>query len=510
MLLQKLLGLRFTKWGQMRLISTNAEDNLSILCKHLKIDKERAKYMQLKEPYISKMTEDRVEGMVKTLYSIGYSRDILVSHPTLFYMLPLTLKNRYRILDECGFQDITPDLLLSYLKTIKQRTIGELKSLGLLSTLVNIENKLASCLSQWPTSLTTQIQGDVNLSTLYTIRLKLIKRYLELMLDLSEEEFYRGMKTYPTIQHRPLKAINETLFILQSQVQMSNEKIKSNMYLIHIDPDNLKNILYYLRTIGGVDIKEVIRMYPKLATRSYTSLLETKKILEKYGIGDEAQSRCLEIYTLSPKTIAERLENTRAMPEFNIYCNHPRFLKIIHYNTTVLKRITNLKDSNKRCLSLNIVSGCRRRYESFQKAPGDGLGKGKDLVFSVNQALGNKFSSQDIRQKLKKHPFWINIPLVEVKYVCDKLLTLFSVQDIYENCPILLYPWNKIKRELDTIDSLKNRNKISHLISEINLTKITKSQKLSIVLYMLEKQHYFSGNGVWTEEQQKNIVHLSA
>ncbi|CAH4030800.1 unnamed protein product [Pieris brassicae] len=369
----------------------------------------------LKQPYITKFCEEDIQSMVKTIYDLGYPKDILIDYPNLFYMLPVTLKNRYKILEECGFNEVTPQLLLSYLNVMKQKTVGELRNHGLIPQFFNMENRLASCMTQWPTSLTTLIYGDVNLLTLHSLRLKIIQRYLELVIDLTEDEFLRGLKTYPTLQHRPLKAINETLVILQSKVAMPKYKIKSNLYLIHADPDNLTQILFKLRELGGIDIKDVIRMYPKLAAKNYSTLQEIKDILKKHGIGPEAQSRCFQVFTLSPKTVDERIIHAKTTPEFSIYINHPRFLKMILYNKTVLKRIINLKNQNKNCLSLNVLSGCSVRYESFEKAPGDRLGKGKDLVFAISQVLGSGFSTKNIRNRLRKHPFWINIPLIEVK-----------------------------------------------------------------------------------------------
>ncbi|XP_038208503.1 transcription termination factor 5, mitochondrial-like [Zerene cesonia] len=509
MLLRKVFSGSISTSRVMHLRFISQSENIVIFCNHLGISKEKVQYIQIKQPYLKKINEDEVKNMINAVHEIGYPKDVLVNYPNLFSMLPITLMNRYKVLEECGFQNIRPDQLLSYLTIMKQKTIGELKQSGVLPPMLNLENKLASCMTQWPTSLTSLIYEDVNLITLYELRIKIIQRYLELMLDLSNEEFDRGLKTYPTIKHRPLQAINEILVILQSQMAIPNDKIKSNLYLIHVDPDNLKKILYDIRTLGGIDVKEVIRMYPKIATKNYSTLFEIKKVLEKHGLKPEAQARCLQIFTLSPKTVDERIEHAKTTPEFSIYINHPRFLKMIYFNKTVLKRMIDLQNNNKKCLSLNILSGSSARYELFEKAPGDRLGKGKDLIFTISQLMENKYSKREIRNTLRRHPFWINIPLIEVKYAYDKLSKQFSKQDIFENCAILLYPWYKINEALGIINGASSINSEYYLKEHLNLSSLTKSQKLSLVLYIVEKKHYFSGNGVWTEEQKKNIAHLT-
>ncbi|XP_041973576.1 transcription termination factor 5, mitochondrial-like [Aricia agestis] len=499
------------RWGYIRSSYCTSNDNLKSLCKLLKISESKGKLLQMKYPVIKKLDDDKLESIVQTVYDLGYPTKVLVSEPSLFSILPITLKFRYEVLKECGITEVSMNNLISYLKIIRHKKVGDLKREGLIVPSLNVENKLASCLTQWPTSLTTLVLGDYNEYTLFSLRLKIIQRYLELMLDVTQEEFVRGLETYPTLKHRPLKAINETLIILQRDIAMSIEKIKSNFYLIHANPDNLKEIIYSFRSIGGISIKEIIRMHPKIAMKNVNTLREIRQLLDEFGVSPEAQIRCLQLFTLSPATIRERLQKAKEIPELNAFYNHPRFLKVIHYNNTALNRIMKLYKMDKKCLSLNIISGSNAHYEVFEKAPGDRLGKGKDLVFCISQAMGKKYSASKIRNMIKRHPFWINVPLVQVKYVYDQLSVDYSTDDIYENCPILLYPWSKIKETTNLLNRAAKTptHALKILQEDVDLKRISSKQKLSLVLYLLERNHYFSGNGIWTDHQQKNSDHNS-
>lgn len=491
----------FVSWRcyfhRLSTISSINEISVNSLCKNLDINFNVAQNLAMKHPIINKLCDDNINKLVETVRDVGFDKEVLVKEPQLFGVLPVTIKFRYKVLIECGVKRIHPKYLTNYLAIMKKKTIGDLKKSGILLTNVNIENRLASYMTQWPTSLTASIQEDINKLTLYDIRLKIIQRYLELLLDLTEEEFHRGIKTYPTIKHRPLAVINETLIILQSQVMIPTHKIKSNMYLIHADPENLKNIIFKIRYLGGIDVKEIIRLHPKIALRNYNTLVEIKNILKEYGIDDEAQRRCFDIYTLGSHTVRERLEKAKSIPEFHTFYNHPRFLKMIHYNKTAVMRMTKLYNTNKKCLSLNILSGSSAHYDTFEKTPGDRMGKGKDLIFCISQSLGKKYKSRNIHKKIKRHPFWLNIALVQVQYVYRQLSFEFSSDEIYENCAILLYPWDKIRDTLNSINKTPN-------YENINVSNIDKSKKLSLVLYALEKEHYFTGNGVWSEEKNKS------
>lgn len=482
--------------------ASQSQNNLSHLCKLINISKTRAEYLAIRHPVIKKIDETKVKELINTLRDLGYPKEALVEEPLLFSILPVTLRYRYKILNECGIANIRAAHLASYLTLVKQKTIGELKKSGEIQIMMNVENRLASYMTQWPTSLTTLINNDVNNYSLQTLRLKIIQRYLELVLDLTNEEFNRGINTYPTIKHRPLEVINETLTMLQSQIMLPNHKIKSNLYLVHVDPDNLKQIIYNFRSIGGIDIKEVIRLYPKIAIKSFSSLTAIREIFQEYGISNDAQKKCFEIYTLGPSTIRERLENAKTMPEFNVFFRHPRFLKMIYFKNIAMKRLMMLYNNDKKCLSLNILSGSSSRYDAFEKAPGDRFGKGKDLIFCLTNALGKNYTNSEVRQAIKRHPFWINIPLVQVKFVHQQLSKEYSPKDIFENCPILLYPWSKVKKAL-TIMNKRQKHVQSKTLEHLNLSDLNNSQKLSLALYFLENNHYFSGNGVWTEEKNK-------
>ncbi|XP_048000867.1 transcription termination factor 5, mitochondrial-like [Leguminivora glycinivorella] len=497
-LIEKLYRLQPPRWTTFcRCISVLNGESTRKLCKYFDISQNIAEFISLKQPYVNKLDEPALKDLIETVNELGFTKDVIINDPQMFSIMPITLRFRHKVLVECGFQNITPQHLLRYLTIMKQKSIRSLKSCGELPN-IDVEKRLASFMTQWPTSLSNLTFGDNHETTLYSLRLKILQRYLELVLDLSEDEFQRGLKTYPTIKHRPLQIINETLNLLRSVVMIPDKKIRANLYLIHVDPENLKQIIYKFRFIGGIDVKEVLRLHPKLATKRYDVMVEIRNILQEYGISLEAQRRCFDIYTLSPVTIRERLEEAKSIPEFEALENHPRFLKMIHYKNTAMNRLKNLYENRKQCLSLNVLSGSSAHYESFQNSPGDRLGKGKDLVFCITESLGKVYSPNQIWKMVKKHPYRFNVPLVQVKFVCQELARKFDVQDIYENCPILLYPWSKIETMLNKFEEKKS-TELLHNKEVLDVTKLSKSQVLSLVVYLLEKSHYFTGNGVWDE-----------
>ncbi|CAH0715446.1 unnamed protein product, partial [Brenthis ino] len=131
------------------------------------------RYLQLKHPVISKLDSEKIKNLIGTLYELGYPRDILLEEPSLCSFLPITLKYRYSVLQECGLHHISSQHLASYLNIVKRKNIGELKANGIIPTTLNIENRLASYMTQWPTSLTTLVYGGINIKEVLRMHPKL-------------------------------------------------------------------------------------------------------------------------------------------------------------------------------------------------------------------------------------------------------------------------------------------------------------------------------------------------
>lgn len=96
----------------------------------------------------------------------------------------------------------------------------------------------------------------------------------------------------------------------------------------------------------------------------------------------------------------------------------------------------------------------------------------------------------EIRTKLQRHPYWLNVSLVTMLNSLEYLQINFTEADIYSNIHLILYPVSKIKSKLKEI--------------EVQNYGITKSQMLSLCLYLIEVEYYFTGDGIWSESIEKD------
>lgn len=484
-------------------LSPTYDDAKVHLQKFLKLTDTDAENLLNKCRSIEKLSKNHINEVADVINEIKIDKSNIRGHPNLLQLLPITLKCRYNILSECGFKQVSAEYISSYLHLVKKKNIHDLKKNGLIDKSTDVKDELVKIFTGWPSSPPIRENLNENEISLFDIRMKVLQRYLELTLDITPDDFCKSVNVYPRLKHRPLRSVSDTLILLTSQLTMPIHKIRANFFLLHANPENIRLLLFKLKSIAGVNVKEILNMRPILCNTSYNTFIETGKVLKEYSISEEAQRRCFEIYTLSPDTVRHRLEEAKTIPEFEALFCSPRLLKIIYYSKRAKLRLQVLKELNKKCFSLNVLSGSSKHYEVFKKGSCD-KSKGIDLLRSVCSSLGPAMRLELIRKEFGRHPHWVNVPVSQAKQTCEKLKNDFMSADIYLNCCILLYPWSKIEKYLNILQYYRSgnfdRKNFISAIEHLDCTALTNVQVLSLVQYVLEKEHYFTGNGIWYDQ----------
>ena len=106
----------------------------------------------------------------------------------------------------------------------------------------------------------------------------------------------------------------------------------SNAYVLTGHPANMMKIWNDVPMIAGMTTKDVVVKLPKLLTCPANNLTEIDKILLKeYKFPPETVQRMLDVYTLSPETVRERLAEIDEVPHFKALKFHPRVLRLVVY-----------------------------------------------------------------------------------------------------------------------------------------------------------------------------------
>lgn len=225
-----------------------------------------------------------------------------------------------------------------------------LKRLGYIEDETNVALHLAEYLK-------IEINADdfKTLEPLKIVRNKVLHQFLRAYFGMSDIECDKVWNVYKTLRHKSYKSITECIDILKSDLNFSNDRFKANLYLLYGDPTNIKRLLE-IKSLCGMDIKEVLTKRPKLIMSNYTSLLKIQDHLRAFNIPDSSAELCLEVFTLGPDTILERLMDLRRVKEFDVLAGHPRILRLVLYQLKARARLEYLKQLKLKCASLHVLS----------------------------------------------------------------------------------------------------------------------------------------------------------
>lgn len=246
-------------------------------------------------------------------------------------------------------------------------------------------------------------------------------------------------------------------------------------------------IIDKLPKIGDRSLAEVINLRPKIIMSPLSALLEIQDLFTEHGITAEAISKYPEIYTLSPKTIRERLEEFNRIPEFTTLKSHPRVGRLIYYQNKVKKRLEYLQSAHQVFnSSLHILSSDTAHFERHLKH-GELRTRGIDNVLFISNYLD--IPKSFVRDSMRIHPHWRDVSAVTLQAALNYLTKTksYSLEQIKYGLPILLYPVDKIMAN------------IRHVIETKEAVE-TDLWFLQMVLYFIEKNVHFNGAGIWDNE----------
>lgn len=271
----------------------------------------------------------------------------------------LTISNHHSVMLESGFTNLELRILVHYIM-ILNKTILNLKLLSCIPNDLNVPQKLAGYLR-----LDIEHMQFDDKDKLKDVRKSLINEFLRANFDVSEVERNRIFATYPNMRHKSFNQMFIALQLLIDEVGMSKERIIKHPYVLYTDPDNLRKILAE-PTLGGINTRELLWRRPKIMMSNYQSLMKVQEHLQTFGVPDSAVPRCVEVFTLSPNTVYERLSEMRKIKEFSVLVNHPRVLRLVHYNSKARARLEYLRKMKVNCVSLHILSSCSDYFEKCE------------------------------------------------------------------------------------------------------------------------------------------------
>lgn len=330
---------------------------------------------------------------------------------------------------------------------------------------------------------------------LHVMRREVMNAYFKAKLGMTDEEIAHARAIYTRLKHRNLSSIVEVINVLKDDLNFTSGKIIKNPFLIHAFAENVKAILSEVPKIGSSDIRDIIKLHPKILMQPCHAVKATINHIKSFNIDEESIEKCLEVLTLGPDTVYNRLAELYSIKEFQVHFSNPRILRLIHYKNKVRSRLEYLKSLKIRCYSIHLLSASA---EAFEKFAYDGLDKTKGVDTLEFLSHTFKVDPLEIRSIIKLHPHWLQAPIVEIKNTYDYLRGLnYTDQEIYENMIILLYPISRLQPKLTELMEWKEENDDTRKISDVEVRKISNSKLLMLCVYFIECEYHFTGDGVF-------------
>lgn len=480
------------------------------------LDENYLPILKKRHPNIDTLTRENLQFTLNILEKFNITSVEACQNPHVFSMNPITMDNYGEILKECGFINILPIHIIRYHTLVKSRTIENLKKNGLLKNLC-VEEVLQNSFQEWPSeSKSLEKFSDANTSIL-TVRMSVLEKYLHWRLSVTTEEFKKYCRHYLPLKHTPMADIRDALDIALNEIMFDEASIRRNGFIISSDPVKTKMLLENVPQLAGLDIREVVRTEPAILKSNYTAVLHIRNILEEYRISEEAQRRYLKVYCMKPSTVQERLDELKALKEYQVLSTNPRALSMVIHKNKMISRLSKIQEAKKQCYSLNNLVASNKVFNSYISGFGNKV-CGRDIAtlisssVKVNDVTSRSNDTQmtrDVLKQLKKHKYSLHAALNVVDENIQYLKKRFGNDVIFNHCQLLLYPISEIEYYLNYLLAFRSGNVKKSEHSNIQLDasynnlqchRLTDNQILSLVLYEIEKKYHFSGDGIWAKQ----------
>lgn len=456
------------------------------------LDSSRANVLLKQHPELNDNTLniDELRASAGFLTQKEFSPNEILKHPESLLINQLRLSHRLKVLDECCFQKHKVLCLYKFNRILTKR-INLLKMHSLIDQKANVCEKLVNLLDV-QIKLPAGIDDEASLNRVRDVILKL---YLKKRLSIPEGS---RILTCGPLKYQSLESIVKVIDILQNQLNFNQENIVSNHNLLLACPDNFSKLITEVPTIADVPISEIIQVRPSIALLPVESIQSSLRRIKSFDIPEDRVLNFLDILSLPPDTIRDRLMQVSKERDFNVFWSHPKMLRLIFYQEAARTKLDYVDKLNLKYASLSILAGSFKRFKKYSREGTDQM-RGDDAVAYLAKYF--KKRANDIEHGLRRHPHWRRISANAVKAAVDYLrYKKFTDEEIYENLYILLYPVTRIEKKLTPLLEGKKETNGSQMISGALLSTIPNSKLLNLCLYYIEAEFHFSGDGVWFQE----------
>ncbi|XP_031842873.1 mitochondrial transcription termination factor 5 isoform X2 [Nomia melanderi] len=395
---------------------------------------------------------------------------------------PKVITNRILLLQEMGVETISLDTIFRFSQSIHQ-SLRTFKRNHNLSPEHNIIKSMFNSVGVFEIPTFPNLSGWADTSDYY---LHAISYYKTVHLKL----YHQSLLRYHRFKYQSFREMFNVINMLETTFQFDKEILNRHPYLLTLSMDEANAFLERFKDvkIAGQDMFVIVRKYPRILMADINNMDELLSLFNKYNIPNSTVYTNVRILTMKKNTFIERYNTVSTHPTLCVWLRHSRIIFTILAYKMVMERIQMLQAMN----NLNFVSfySIYSTRDHFLRTHAHGRHPRVARRTHLRHILNTEFEPKEqcLVEYLTRHPHWKVVSFTVIHQMIVYLKKHYSEEDIVANLHIILYPRDAVEKVRKIVYEKYN------LEEGYNFTE---KQRLALCLYLLEKSHHFSGDGVW-------------
>ena len=397
-----------------------------------------------------------------------------VSHnPQIFLLNYKTIRNRVTLLQEMGFSRPTVASSESLFKSLlKNKSIEELMKVGFCSKhpidhVINtcplkyyVRKELRRCVKN-------DIKPDMNIES---ARRLLVTHFLIIRMGVDLDSAQKISKR-PDIVRTPFETIVRNADLVIDFCKMPVNCVVKSPLLLTIDTQNAQKILANIETIGGQSIVSICRKYPKLLDTKFETLKENLDLILR-DFTSEQLLKAVPVLTLNPRAVEDRIRTFKTNKDLEPLHKSPRGLRVVLQMNSVMRKLELLSGHMSGQKEWTVAQLCAEYLPQVSEV----------ICFSTFVSKNFGLNAREVRALSGCHPKVRRFDLENAEHVMQWLrLKRVTERQLKVGPHLVLYDWRTVRDTWESCDP--------QWLEDDNC--------LQYILYSIESQFGFSGNGVF-------------
>ena len=441
------------------------------------------------KPQLEKLETSQILEILKIMQENGIRHGASKDQATILAQNPYFLQQVIDSLKEMDVINPTPHVIANY-KSFLERNLSELVGYKHSKSPMMVVDRYLRTL-QLPESHIKKLKWQIQHERLHLVPLLHLKKWAcyhfflwKFRIDQKVEQL-AVKQLVEAVRWQSLRQTREITSVLADVLQIMPQDIskKTSYQIVKVDPAALKDACRLCSKIGSYSLKKLFEINPEvLFNPEY--IPQNLQTLEEYSvpIPSDPSKKSLLVFRVPPTNLKIYLCELSQYQEFSIMKQHENFLEIFHINNFLSKLVKLVKAK-----SLTVEGFFDNSFELLDRNNKD-LNKGFVIANYISDKIGSDFIQ--VKARLSTNSHWTQVDPIKVKMTLQYLLDKkYTKQQILNAAPLVLYPEKTVQTYVEQLHSVKE-------LQPLDKWK-THDMFLHLVLYYIEKDHYYSKEGVF-------------